>query len=163
MLDFIGLFAILRYIHMILEESGMGDVNIKNKIKNVWKVLGTTQVANLVSIVALIISLYTLSQINVVKDFTVENSKYVQTGNIVNNGASVEDMDYISTKNIEEMMDKAYGAEDIIKLVDEIPNLSFSLYWSGSQEEYDAIDWDKMPPHIQKVITADNRITLIVD
>lgn len=127
----------------------MGDANFKSKIKNVWKVLGTTQVANIVSIVSLIISLYTLSQVNVVKDFTIENGKYIQTGNIVNNGASIEDVDYISKENVKDMMDEAYGAEDIIKLVDEMPNLSFALYWSGSREEYDAIDWDRMPPNVR--------------
>lgn len=127
----------------------MGDANFKSKIKNVWKVLGTTQVANIVSIVSLIISLYTLSQVNVVKDFTIENGKYIQTGNIVNNGASVEDVDYISKENVKDMMDEVYGAEDIIKLVDEMPNLSFALYWFGSREEYDAIDWDRMPPNVR--------------
>ena len=127
----------------------MGDANFKNIIKNLWKVLGTNQITNIIAVVSLIISLYTLSQINVVKDFTVENSKYVQTGNIVNNGASVEDIDYISKENVKDIMDEAYGAEDIIKLVDETPNLSFALYRSGSQEEYDAIDWDKMPPNVR--------------
>ena len=127
----------------------MGDANFNSKIKNVWKGLGTNQITNIIAIFSLIISLYTLSQINVVKDFKIENSKYVQTGSIVNNGASVEDIDYISTENVKDMMDEAYGAEDIIKLVNEIPNLSFALYWSGSQEEYDAIDWERMPPNVR--------------
>ena len=60
-----------------------------------------------------------------------ESIGQIQSGlNIFNEGASLEEVDYVAN----EMMDKAYQAEDIIRFVNENPNLSF-VYFGMEQKK----------------------------
>ena len=129
--------------------------NVETK-ERMWKeFLGSTKLSNIISSISVVVSIISLLTASKAMQ-TVENNVKaanvgsIQTANeIVNEGISVEDVDYISKNNDREMMNKAYGAEDILKLVEETPNLSFYLLWHGSPEEYEAIDWDKLPPYIK--------------
>lgn len=120
--------------------------------KDFW---GSTKLSNIIAAFSVIVSVISIYMANkamqtVNNNIQVESAEYIQTGTqITNNGINVEDADFISKDNDKEMMDKAYGAVDILRLVDENPNLSFCLLWHGSQEEYEATDWDKMPPNIK--------------
>lgn len=126
--------------------------NVETKERTRKEFLGSTKLNNIIAFISVgisIISLFTASRaIQRVGDISADNVTVNQSVND-HPGLSVEDADYISKDNDKEMMDKAYNAEDILKLVDENPNLSFCLLWHGSQEEYDATDWDKMPPNVK--------------
>lgn len=133
--------------------------NVRTKERTRKDFLGSTKLSNIIACISVgisIISLCTASKaMQVVKNnVDATNVGSVQTAReIYNEGISVEDVDYISKDNDKEMMDKAYDVEDILKIVDENPNLYFSLVWSGTKEEEANTNWDEMPPHIIKFVS----------
>lgn len=126
---------------------------MKNKIdieKSKWN-LGSTRLSNIIAIVTLIFSIFSLWQSNeamnkVETNINAESIGQMQKGEtIINEGPGVKEINDIA----EEMMDDAYQAEDIIRFVNENPNLSFCLIWHGTEEEYQNTNWDEMPPNIK--------------
>lgn len=147
----------------------MKDVGTKEKEKSWKEFIGSTRLSNIIAGISVGVSVVSLFMANTAMQ-TVENNveatnvSCTRTVNeIVNEGIRVEDVDYISKDNDKEMMDKAYDAEDILELIDENPNLSFCLFWYGSQEEYELTDWDKMPPNIKIEIWDEDTGTLYMD
>lgn len=106
------------------------------------------------------VSLYSLSVANealqVVGDIRANNIGTMNNVGVINhNGLNAEDVDFIAKDNYMQMMDKAYEAENVFRMVNENPNLHFSLVWSGTEEEHEKTNWEEMPPHVLKLISRE--------
>lgn len=90
-----------------------------------------------------------------VESIKIEGTGYIQTADEIHNGANIEDIDYLSKKNLTETMNEIYDTKDIIDIVNGNPNLHFSIIWSGTEEEYEKMNRSEIPPYITAYISGE--------
>lgn len=117
--------------------------NLETKEKTWKEFLGSAKLSNIIAAISVVVSIISLF---------IANTAMQKISINVNAGMSAEDVGYVSEEKDDKMMDKAYEFNDILKTVDENPNLHFSLVWSGTKEEAENINWKEMPPYITKYV-----------
>ena len=139
------------------------DKAMKKEIKN----NRISYLLNIISIIVAIIGLIlgVTCNVRIGKIEHMSNSFNTYNGSMVtnNDGMSAEDVDYISSKAVNNQVDWMYEYEEVIDAVKNDPNLHFALIWAGSREEYNKLDESKKLPYVEYQIydAETNAFTII--
>ena len=138
------------------------DKYLKNEIKN-------NRINYILMIIAILLSIVSLF-LGVGNSIKIGNIEHMRdsfntyNGSTINNqGMSAEDVDYITSKAVNDSVDWMYEYEEVINAVKNDKNLHFALIWAGSQEEYEQLDESKKLPYVEYQIydAESNTFTII--
>lgn len=109
-------------------------------------IIGT--VVGIIGIVTGSIGIYSLKTVNKITNKTTNRMKVKKTKGtvqqaeiieIVNNGASYQDIEYMADKNSSEKIRKLTKVADIERLVEKDPRYVIPLLWRGTEKEYEEL------------------------